>query len=502
VGDGELQFAEASIPDVPSLVFTGDTGCGVIKNELESVELAVSSCALTHDIAREIGVALGLPRSHQRSDRDQYLEVASSEYFDCSKGQFFDPCQTVGAVLAQLGPFRYSVMEAVYTASEEASTCALKPDGDYLHLPWGALDRQVMCDGTTTPEVNGDDHSALAELYAISEGWLPFAPAAVTGPVRSSDVVFYIQTPVLAAGSTGLAVFAWRWASDGSSRDLWKMDYDGASWGPWVKALPLPQGGSTLTLAAASRADSIEFLTAGPGGVFHVSYDGQWKDTWASLGAPGNESIHSIGVSSGEQQSFEAYILTHDQYYAPLAIYVAEYDGSTWGDWEQHPHQLPYLGDRVATYSGTYASSSSRVSGPAAFAREASRHVAVSSERGELFYTERSSQGWSSWISLGDIDNDSDKHWTEVAISGSDSRLDIFAIGILGRLWQISCQQLDCRDSQSWTRPRLIAGNGQEGLGQLAAVASSGHIDLVGVLSPLGLPQKVTDLWHKRWNAP
>jgi hypothetical protein len=484
----EFVFHTGTVSIRPSLVFTNGTGCGIVGRSADELTFALGSCARDHDIAREIGVALGLPRMHQRTDRDRYLVLAPQSAFDCEKGQFYDKC----AGLAEVGRFRTDdLMFAPPSSYSSPEVCELAPDGDYLYLRGSHVVRSsetVQCGYPTDSTVLMLHQRALTELYATARGWSPFRPVGTDHgpdrPLQSQIAADVLQDPAPSVVRwEGGATSIFTWARDTGVPDgylkpeLWRINNNGSKWGDWVKGPPAPLLSSAMVLP---RADSpaVDVIVFGEG-IFHAVLDDTPEVDWTLLGPlPTDDQVSrafAMTAARTDAGSMLIYVFSGDPYDPyDIEVRVTETDGSALSEWEIIP-------------TAFYASN------PAVVYTDGEQHLVASRSPTGIGYVRKDAVGWSEWIVLLDAQG-----WiNDVAITSTSSgRLEILAADTF-LLWQISCER-DCSSSGSWSSPVLVGRSPLTGaiLG-LSLTASGTGLDLAASIvdSELG----GTTLWHKRW---
>ena len=504
IWDTTLRFVNGPSPVPPGLVFRMADGCGVVSRTADELGFAITGCVDTRHIAREIGVALGLPRLHQRSDRDRTLIMAPRDEFDCSRGEFFDVCP----VTAELGPMSSSTLEEwfmfVPARSGESSACTLAPEGDLLYLPRGAdptepaADCALLVDGSSL-ELNHDlsstlEGAALAELYAIPRGWQPARPIGRDdGPDRpvdtriAPDMNMSTRTTLVRLGNPErLAAVVWA-SSPENELVVWKIEHDGSAWGGWEPGPRLPANLAAygLSLSAVSRpgSNAVELFTTAADVVngtaselFYARIEPNSEASWASLGSVPTLGSPLSAAPSGDEIALYG---VHGD-----AIAVAETDGVTLGAWQPI---IPLTG---ATFG---------IGSPAVVAHAGRQHVVMAWDSA-ITYARRDDLGaWSEPVRLaGPVGA------LNVAIGASpEGRLDVLSMSF-GGLWHLSCEA-ECTSPAAWTRAVAIGGSWTsraligESPKPVSVVSWSDAIDIVG---PVYSGELLTEmLWHKRWQA-
>jgi hypothetical protein len=498
VGSERLQFVEGSRPDVPTLVFSLERGCGPVRVTDEAVIVAFDSCvnqatAEPAAVMRAVGVALGLPRMHQRADRERYLQMARPEAFDCTRSELYDKCPDLGDIPAVLGPFDFStLMAAPGVRFEECRTD--NPTFPYLYIQRGNFpEPSYQCDAVSRDSTDTThERGALAELYAISHG---FRPAAVVGRDQGSTLplsyelapgVQAVGRPALVAlGAQGMAAFVLGESSqaDGLRREVFMIQTaDGENWGErgsrccW-EALPLPPAPAFGELTASIRSGSrstVDFIyrTAeflGPVQVHHASYDVETArgTAWTELEPPFSSAATSpLLVASGSASTLLLHAYDADGNGAEpveYETYAAEWDFESAPVWRP----LPTLTspERFETLL---------------FRGGATREHLLASTAEKVRYASRVPGGvWSEWSALESF------LATELARAAFVSTTN-YEIAILsggpGYFWFSGCAASPCNVSNAWTEPVVIELSFSD-IPVVESVVSTDHHELATILT-------------------
>ena len=483
----QIDFVAAPAPVRPWLVFAAEPGCGLLARSADEVTVAVGSCIDERDVAREVGVALGLPRVQQRSDRDRYLLMADESAFDCSRGQYFDSCPSG----AEIGPF--SVQSILFTPANSRmppSVCGLEPRGDYLYLlrdvPYGeevsSCESRVGRPAMTVSWI-GRDHAALAELYATTRGWSPFRPVARDlGADRPwerspSDVSFAYRPVIVQRPGGALSVFDW--VATTNSMSLWRAENDGSGWTGWLRGPRPPEIGAFGLIVSDQGAVDIVVVGAG---IHRATLDGELEVGWISLGPNPLEIEHLLATTNyGFGQSDEADIVLYAHHIdaGGQDLFVSRVDGTTWSGWESLPVDF------------------APATAPAGLNTAGTEHVVVPRSDAGLGYTSRAAPDatWTPWIRLpGALGR-----MTGAQIGRTASGTLVVVASDGGRVWQQICDDA-CSSPTSWSSPELITGDATfaGGLPHVALSASNGALDLVAISADtweVSSPR----VWHKHW---
>jgi hypothetical protein len=473
VWNSELAFVSAASVR-PILHFDTDAGCGVIRRSTDTLTFALSSCSDATHIAREIGVALGLPRMHQRNDRDRYLDLADPGEFDCRKGQFFERCPRE----AEIGAFTTeSVMFAPAPSEIPPHGCALEPLGSYLYLPkdFEGEPSESSCgrllDGNEQPPFSFD-RAMLAELYAASRGWVPFRPVGWVPQTpwnAGLEMPFepHSRAPVITTEDE-LRVYT----REGGRNRFWRAAHSSGGWTGWRRG---PENSGSLafdwTLLPVSGSTLVDTFMLSEAGIMYgrFSDDAQLEGTVLGQQPP---YLGTLDVVRIDDETIALFVF---DFFG--VVHVAETVGQTLGDWQTVPSGLSLRSGGDVTGQGS------------------EHHVVAPVFGGGVGYTTRTELGWSEWItlvpSLGEI--------TSVAIALTPGRgVDVVAMPQLeSTLWHFSCAS-ECSSPSSWTMPVLIGAtptpNGTPGT--VALAATDGRLDLVA-LFPGSLAHG--GFWHKHW---
>jgi hypothetical protein len=503
IGSTVLDFVEEAVPNVRTLVVTLENGCRPTSITDDAIEVAMGDCPGSLEMSHAIGVTLGLPSMHRRADRDRYLEMADESQFACEDGKFFEKCADLGDIPATLGPFDFS--SVMFERSTTFESCELEPEAPRLYLPRGEFDQPAHAclwaagGGVSfgSPEVG-----ALAELYAISEGWRPFEPAGLDHgdyePIRSclDETAYFRRTPALVAtGNGGLVAFG---IAGVPTIDLWSNENDGESWGAWEKLLPVPElHDFPEGFAAAARdpgASVVDVVVMDAHEVFHLSYDREHHhaEGWTSLGSPRGEGLSGLAVAPGGSGTVFVYTYAY-----PTGtelwdgqVYVREFDGHVWTDWQP----LPPFGVRPP-----YSS----VPSLAAVLLDGEQHLVAAASAG-LHYAIRRNETWSDWhiVTTPDPERSDEAPHAIALVSNAHYRLGVLGVSGGGNLWFSGCDAPSCVDAAVWSKPFTIGETGSVS----AAASTPARIDVAAVMAenrPRTTAAPCTDgMWHKRWQAP
>jgi hypothetical protein len=470
VWDSQIAFVDDSSPVRPLLHFDMTPGCGVVRRSADALTFALSSCSDLLDITREVGVALGLPRVHQRTDRDRHLDMAEPGQFDCTKGQFFAPCPRE----AELGVFTTeTLLFAPPAPAIPLDACALKPLGSYLYLPKGFAGdpSDGSCEGLFgTREVRSfaSDQWALVELYASSRGWTAFRPIGWVPATRWDEgtpapMVTY-RRPVLLTSEEGLLAYA----LDVDGNRFWRAEYSAEGWSDWHNSESLDSPIEHWTALPVPGSTSFDAFTFSELGLSYARLSNDALVDSFVLGQP--PFIGSLDAVRTGDDTLTLFVFSGD------AVRVAETDRRGLSDWQTIPGDLFFL-----TGYGDAAG------------RGGEQHVVGPALQGGIAYSGRSEVGWSEWTalvpSLGVM--------TSVAIAMSATGgVDVVGMRAFdGALWHIACSS-ECSLATSWTHPRLIGGppTPAGSAGNVTLVETDDHLDLVAMFndsSTYGGP------WHK-----
>jgi hypothetical protein len=493
VGSTVLRFVEDPIPNVKTLRFTLDGGCRPTALSDESVNVAIGGCTERRDIARAIGVALGLPSMHRRGNRDRYLVMADAGEFSCEDGTFFETCSDRDGVPATLGPFDYgSVMFAPSTAFD---ACVLEPNADRLYSPRAAFDPpEAVCGWASGagPFAGSYDDGALTELYAISEGWSPLELVGVDpGPQQLIDAClgtesFRSAPALVATGNGGLAAFALA----GESLRLWSNENDGQSWSRWEELTPLPELHTfPAQFAAAARDDRasvIDAVVVDQIQVFHVSYDRARREasTFTNLGAPPGAELGDVAVAPSGVGGAFVYVLSPASFTSStVRIFVRSFHGAVWSEWEA----LPALDDSGYGWS------------IGALLIEGRQHV-VAGTTERLWHIERAN-AWSNWnvLELPPFDGARFSLVGLSLVTNAHYRLGVLGSADAGPVFT-GCSEWPCLLPDAWSKPLALGAAGS------LAASTPDRIDIVTTISEMrpATPEVpcFDGMWHKRWQAP
>jgi hypothetical protein len=475
VWDSSVAFVSSAAPVRPVLHFDLGAGCGVVRRSADALTFALSLCTDTVHIAREIGVALGLPRMHQRTDRDRYLDMAHRSRFDCTKGQFFDLCPRE----AVLGAFTSESLMFAQPASElPPILCALEPVGSYLYLPKNAelMPREVERCGSSfssgsfpPPEL---DRAALAELYALDRGWTAFRPVGwePATPWDSGTMLpMAVNYHPVAISEDGLLTVFVRDFEDGS---LWKIEESGNDWGQWQNYSQAP-GDGAWTMVPAPGSSAVDLYVLQLSEIHYARLEAGLPSEWVNLGAAPEFAVNLEAVREDDETT-TLYVFGNGFYSTTGAVKSARTNGSSLSDWESLPGEMSIstVGDAVG--------------------RGARHYIVVPFNRG-VAHISRSELGWSDWVTLvpalGVL--------TAAITVSSAGSLDIVAVSSDRHIWHLSCDS-ECSSANRWTPPVLIG----------AAPTPSGMVDAIALTSSdagLDVVAMVDDErvgrgpWHKRW---
>jgi hypothetical protein len=490
----KLEFVTGTLNIRPSLVFTANGGCGIVARSADELTFALDSCTSVRDIAREIGVALGLPRMHQRSDRDRYLNLAPKSAFACEKGQFYEKCPALAEVA------RFSTQDLMFVPPSYPSPpleCAFEPEGNYLYLSRSQerFSESVPCRYVNRSVVPGYQH-ALAELYATARGWSPFR---LVGTDRGADRPLETQVapnwdhafvPTLVRQESGdITVFTW--VSDGNSESetfgssaLWHIDGNANGWGDWIEDTTMPNASPVILPRDGTTTVDVVLLSIGEG-IFHGTVDGSADVDWTLLEAQPEimlDTLHVSELTGARSKTGTVFIYTVWKRLigADVELRVGETDGTTLSAWEALPAGPP-------------------VHSPRAIVTDAGQHLVAIQDTPSVAYVEKTDRGWSEWVTLLDDEG----FLIDVAITSvGDGRIDVFAsaedfVAHAQLLLQISCEA-NCTLPGSWSSPVVVGASlEQSSIFGLSLFPSDDGVDLVG---------RVVDadsgdyrLWHKRW---
>jgi hypothetical protein len=487
VWDSTLEFVGGSSPIGPYLVFDLDAGCGVTRRSADALMFALSSCSDTAHIARELGVALGLPRVHQRSDRDRYLDMADRQEFDCTKGEFFDRCPREG----ELGVFTtHSLMFAPAPSTASPDACALEPLGGYLYLPSNVEVDPPLFDACESfsrsyaelMSSSSFDWMVLAELYAASRGWTPLAPigwqAATPWDTGEPLPMNATRQPAVIEADGTVAAYVldfdntpWRTEDSENGWTEWQAVAATRDIQQWT-LLPVP-GSSAVDVFITSYSDSQ---------TLHARFGDEAPGDWIALGpapppASGNLAAVRGDAGSVTLYAFPGLFLFGEPPWTP--VHTAETDGHTLSSWEPLP-------DGVLANPGGSAAG-----------RGAEHHVVTPIVGNGIAYIAKNESRWSEWAtlapSLGPI------HYTAIAMTPA-GRLEVVAMTVSaeheGNLWHLSCAS-DCSSPNRWTKPVVIGGVPMPwGIPEsMALAAADTRLDIVAMIHD-GTNR---GLWHKRW---
>ncbi|HVR19318.1 MAG TPA: M12 family metallopeptidase [Polyangiaceae bacterium] len=504
----KLEFiAETDTPRLrPLLRFTLDSGCGVVGRSADELSFALGSCSGARDIGREIGVALGVPRTHQRSDRDRYLELAPRNAFDCEKGQFYEKCPR----FSELG--RFSTQDLMFVPPSYPAPgldCELAPAGDYLYRSKGEeLPHSETVNCGVTSSGYGLHRRALTELYATTLGWSPFR---LVGPDRDAnrpvenglplDGVSEWEASVLRWEGGGTTIFAWLspWNADQTSvgpSELWRTDDDGHGWGEWMEDPRVPSADSAVILPRDGRTADF-FVLESESGIVHAAVDDTSEPDWTLLQEqPEERDEQALRVSAltgtrDEAGTIFLYSASSDALLFNSELRVAQMSGATLSAWETLPDTPGVLRLAAAVANGEQCLVALRATG-------------------EVSYVQRNARGWSEWFTL----LGPEASIVDVAI-GSTSlisnpipRLYVLA-ATFDQVLQISCEE-QCDKPGSWSSPLVVGGSPEPGgIVGVSLFPSVLPLSLAPSDEPLELLIRVFDpelnaskIWHKRWRFP
>jgi hypothetical protein len=486
-----LDFVTGTLNIRPSLVFSAKAGCGIVARSADELTFALGSCISTRDIAREIGVALGLPRMHQRSDRDRFLELAPPSAFDCEKGQFYEKCPGPAEVA------RFSTQDLMFVPPSypfPPLECALEPDGNYLYLSRSQenLRESVACEYVLR-YLLPIYHHAVAELYATTLGWSPFRLVGMDrGPDRPLETQVapgwaYIWAPAAVKRESG-ETRIFMLASDGTESEtrgriaLWHIDSEGNGWGDWIKSAWIPSGNSVILPRDGTTAADVVPLVYGEG-LYHGTVDGSADVDWTLLEAQPEIELDTLHISElTAARSNTGTLFIYSVWSRPSGadseLRVGETDGTSLSAWEALP-----LGPLVWS--------------PRAIVTNAGHHL-VAVQTSGIAYIEKTDRNWSEWITL----LDGEVPLADVAITSSGGRIDVFAathayFPLTNLLLRISCDA-NCTLPGSWSSPVVVGASPDEGsIFGLSLVTSNDGVDLVGRIANQDFYSQ--GLWHKRW---
>jgi hypothetical protein len=475
VGSTQIHFVSGSIPNVPTLVFSLEKGCGPVRVTDEEITLAFDSCR-GHGAARAVGVALGLPRTHQRADRDRYLLMANPEDFDCTRSDIYEKCPDLGDIPAALGPFDFKTL--MTAPGVDHDTCLLsEPNYPFLYVPRGTFPEPFLqCEwvyqdwGSTFRETG-----QLAELYAIPHGWRPATLVGIEqgslqplGLELSPGIELSDSFSLVTLEGQRTVLFALDYIYTGSVSEpapqhIWMLDVSEA-YGPygygccWVQ-LPLPplpaDYGSFSAWRRPGELNVIDFLYVTRGKfredtfelsteLFHASYNLATRQgtDWTALEPPfGPVPAYPIGFTADASGN----LLIYAQNASPLGsdpfrfeTYVLEWDFAATPEWRPLP--------TLTSHEPLQTLSVQVVGG---------EHDLVATTASELWYASRTPNGdWSAWSPLANV---------ETAPQAIDVRGASFvsskshALGLVGsgdgHFWFWACTERPCNDPNAWSAP-------------------------------------------------
>jgi hypothetical protein len=504
IGSTELHFVNRSSQDFPTLVFSFEKGCGPVRVTDESVTLAFDSCK-GYGVARAVGVALGLPRMHQRADRDRYLLMADRDDFDCTRSDIYEKCPDLGDIPAALGPFDTKTLMSAPGVDHE--TCLRdEPNYPFLYVPRGTFREPflqcewVYQDWSSTYRETGQ----LAELYAIPHGWRPATLMGVDqgslnplGLELAPGIELSDSFSLVTLEDRRMALFALDYTSSGTDPDprpkhIWMLDiaeaYGPYGYGCCWEQLPLPPVPANYGRLTAWRRPGepnvVDFLFITHGKfredtfepsteLFHASYDLATHEVteWMPLEPPfGPAPPYPIAFTADVSGSLLIY--AHDPSPGgsdPLRFetYVLEWDFAATPEWRP----LPTL-----TSSEPLQTLSVKIA-------EGEHHL-VATTANELVYASRAQSGdWSAWSSLASVETAPQPFDLSGVSFVSSKSHELALVGSGGgHFWFWACNDRPCNAPNAWSQPVVYRTTAGEPV-IIGASVSTDHHELGMILS-------------------
>jgi len=405
------------------LTFYHLPGCGLRDTNDDEVQFAMADCNTAVDVEREIGVALGIPRTNQRVDRDEYLELAPAYAFSCTdalNGNVYGKCDDKGGTALDIGTFDFRSVMMGDAISTNAKGCELAPDGARLFRSWVVLpDASTPCaqDVFSPVSVSVRDKAALIELYSLDEGWTPFRRLKAT--VDNGTFLPTGDPSIVALGSGDL-----RALSFGNDGRLWQLGYDSGTfrWGSWDPLEPPAPSGSGGAVGAVSvgkdswAGEGSPSLAIGVVSKGFVYVIGVSENAWSNLGSPPGGALSAPALAGVPRSTIDLFVVGADG-----QLWCTEWDGDAWSVWARPraPQQgLSLIGQPAAV---------GRTTGELA--------VAARATDGSLWFLSRGiDRSWSDWLQIGSTGG-SGIDAPSITAFGVN-RLRVFVRGREGFLWQ------------------------------------------------------------------